>query len=212
MAVQPPGRSAPEARDFPFDVIQVSNGWCVVVYLRNGKPWNLLKPGWDKESNQPYLFESQDKAWQFLKNLFLFSLQCQHNHYAGADKVINCRQCRKIFRAKFYPVCHECLQENEHYLHQLWQGFYYMTGKDDATLQRMSVLLNIPVDKLKMIHHGYANIVSQNIQQQLSLEEEIQTVKNHQPQNLDYRPNGASSRSHKKHSKNNRRYGFKASP
>lgn len=159
-------------RAFPLDVIQVPGGWGIVVYLRNGQEWNLMKPGWQEERHTPYVFQTDEDAWRFLKRLFLFCLQQRHLQFRETDKVMNCEECGRVFRARYFRVCGECLQKNEFMMQQIWQGFYYMTGSQEAALEKMSLLLKIPIEQCAQIPLAFNDMVKCNLNWHLQWEKE----------------------------------------
>ncbi len=164
---QSDGRGQTKKQHFPLEVMAFPGGWGVVVYLENGKTWNLLKPGWQEEKHQPYLFETSDEAWRFLKEMFMFCLKQHHAKYLEQNKIINCDQCGRIFRARFSSYCPECLQRNEFMLQQIWQGFYYRSGSDEEAFKKLSMLLKIPVEQLQRVHSAFGTMVNRNLEWQI---------------------------------------------
>lgn len=143
---QQPNRKRP----FPLNVTPIKEGWGIVVYQRDGTLWQLIKPGWQAERKQPYVFPDPEAAWDFVKRVFTFCLNQERLQSVNSNQVSNCEQCRKIFRGR-YHYCPECLQENEFLLQQIWQGFYYLTGSDDHAMHKMSSMLKIPMESFDQV-------------------------------------------------------------
>jgi hypothetical protein len=166
-------------RPFPLDVVAVSDQWAIVVRLEDGSAWHLLKPGWTEDRQAPYVFSSPEEAWGFLRRTFLFCLKQRHSQYLQTDKIMNCEHCGRIMRARFFRYCFECLQENEQALHQVWQGFYYLTGSQEATLHKLSMLLRIPPEQLTTLPDAFGRLVRHN----MALADELRLLshRNEQP-------------------------------
>jgi hypothetical protein len=156
---------------FPLDVLQIPKGFVVVVRLTNGQTCQLLKPGWEDETHAPYIFQSAEQAWYFLRKLFLFCVKMQHTQYECSDKIINCDQCGRVIRAKFFQTCVECLKESDLKLNQIWQGFYYMTGSAEDAKHKMALLLKIPLEKFESVPEPFRSLFTECINVNNELEE-----------------------------------------
>lgn len=162
-----------QKRDFPLEVVQVPGGWSVVVYLRNNQEWSLMKPGWHDERHTPYVFKTSDEAWAFLRRLFQFCLQQHRTLYKKADRIMNCDQCGRVFRARYFRNCSECLQQNEFMLQQIWQGFYYMSGTQQGALEKMALLLDMPLEQVQQIPVAFGSMVRKNLEWHLEVERQL---------------------------------------
>jgi hypothetical protein len=156
-----------KCRPFPLDVVRVPSGFGIVVYLQDGVTWNLLKPGWENERADPYIFPTAEQAWNFLRDIFMFCLKQHHTQYLTTDKIMNCEHCGRIIRARFYRFCPQCLQENEFLFQQIWQGFYHMTGSDNAALQRLLLMLKIPPEHFTGLPDAFGSLVKRNLEAHL---------------------------------------------
>ncbi len=153
---------APE-KAFPLQVIRYRTGWAIMLMQPDGEQRHLLRPGWETETRSPYVFQTPQEAWNFLKQLFMFCLKQQHTLYLGTDKVMNCERCGRVFRARFYGYCPGCMQENRDMLQQIWQGIYFQTGSQDHALERISALLRIPKSQLKEAQAAYLEYFRKNM-------------------------------------------------
>lgn len=151
----------PEKYQFPLDIMHLPQGFVVVVRHPNGRATQLLKPGWSEEANSPYLFQSPEQAWYFLRKLFLFCIKLQHTQFEGSDKIMNCDQCGRVIRAKFFQTCVECLKDSEFKLTQIWQGFYYMTGSHPDAAHKMALMLKIPLDKFELVPEAFRSLFTE---------------------------------------------------
>jgi len=151
------GEGGYTAPPFPLSVDPFRHGWCITVHLQDGRHWQLLKPGWDFEASAPYVFESPGEAWDFLRKIFLFCLKQQNPYH---DKLCNCPNCGKVYRARFLTACEDCTMVNDLLMQQIWQGLYYMSGSYDEVIMRMAMLLNISPQTLMNIKSAYAMIVN----------------------------------------------------
>lgn len=167
-------------KQFPLRLAPAPGGWHMVIALENGESNRLLKPGYKEETTQPYLFASQQEAWDFVKQLFYFCIRQSNMQSIAPDNIFNCKQCGRIFRANFFDHCSPCMQGNEFMLQQIWQGFYHMTGSEESAMQKVSQLLKIPEEDFAKIPTGYRTIV----QRQLELYTEIENRKNSPAQKL----------------------------
>jgi hypothetical protein len=162
-------------RPFPLSVVPApGNGWFIVISLENGEVTRLLKPGWREDATHPYWFPSEQEAWDFIKQLFYFCIQQAHMQLLHTDKILNCKQCGRIFRARFFQYCHDCMQGNEFMLQQIWQGFYYLAGSQEGALHKISLLLKISGDEFTQIPEAFKVIV----QKQLAIYAEMENQKN----------------------------------
>lgn len=159
-----------EKRPFPLDVVRFAEGWAVVVYREDGSHWHLLKPGWQEEKHLPYIFDSEEQAWRFVRDLFMFCIKQARLQHRNTDKVMNCEQCGRVIRAKFFEYCHQCLQENEFMFQQIWQGFYYLTGSSESALHRMALLLKVPVEQFSHVPQAFKTMVQRHLDLYLSME------------------------------------------
>jgi hypothetical protein len=164
-----------QKRAFPLSVVPApGNGWYIVISLENGKTNRLLKPGWTSDATHPYQFASEQEAWDFIKQLFYFCIQQAHMQLLSTDKILNCKQCGRVFRARFFEYCHQCMQGNEFMLQQIWQGFYYLAGSEEGALHKISMLLKISKDEFTQVPEAFKLIV----QKQLTLYSEMEKRKN----------------------------------
>lgn len=159
-------------KPFPLDIVRLGDGYGIIVFLENGERWRLMKPGWQEDQTSPYVFATAAQAWGFLRDMFLFCLKQRHTQYAASDKIINCDYCGKVFRPRFFSYCPQCLQQNENVLQQVWQGFYHMTGSQDATLHKVALLLKISSDEFVNVPDAFNQMVKNHLQYYLTLDKD----------------------------------------
>lgn len=164
--VHPPETKKP----FPLNVVRLGEGWSVALLMENGENRQLLKPGWKDENNTPYLFQTEYEAWNFIKQMFNFCLQQARMQHTAVEKIKNCGQCGKVFKAAVFDHCHQCLQENEFILQQIWQGFYYLTGSESRALQKAAFLLKIPYEDFAQVPDAFQAMVSKHLELNVALE------------------------------------------
>lgn len=157
-------------KPFPLNVVPTREGWSVAIFLENGEHKQLLKPGWKDEKNAPYFFPSEYEAWNFIKQMFSFCLQQSRMQYTNSEKIRNCTQCGKVFKATVLEHCHQCLQENEFILQQIWQGFYYLCGSESGALQKAAFLLKIPYEEFAQVPDAFQVMVRRHLDLSLELE------------------------------------------
>lgn len=156
---------------FPLSVIPApGQGWYVGITLENGERNQLLKPGWTEDSTHPYVFASENEAWDFIRQLFYFCIKQAHMQFLNTDKILNCKQCGRIIRARYFEYCPQCMQGNEFMLQQIWQGFYYMTGSAEGALQKITLLLKLSKEEFSQVPEAFQIIV----QRQLELHDELE--------------------------------------
>jgi hypothetical protein len=158
---------------FPLSVTPAPSqdqGWYVVITLENGERNRLLKPGWSDDDTHPYVFASEQEAWDFIRQLFYFCIKQAHMQFLTTDKILNCKQCGRIIRAKYFEYCATCMQGNEFMLQQIWQGFYYMTGSAEGALQKITLLLKLTREEFSQVPEAFQTIV----QRQLELHDELE--------------------------------------
>lgn len=156
---------------FPLSVVTApGQGWYVVITKENGERNQLLKPGWADDDTHPYIFDSEQEAWDFIRQLFYFCIKQAHMQLLNTDKILNCKQCGRIIRAKYFEYCHQCMQGNEFMLQQIWQGFYYMTGTAEGALQKITLLLKLSQEEFSQVPDAFKIIV----QRQLELHDELE--------------------------------------
>jgi hypothetical protein len=148
---------------FPLSIAPAPGGYFMIIALENGQTNKLLRPGKTADSTQPYLFASQQEAWNFVKELLYFCLKQACSQCLHADKILNCKQCRRVFRAKFFDYCPRCMQGNEFMLQQIWQGFYHMTGSESSTMQKVALLLNISKEDFSLMPEAFQKIVQRQL-------------------------------------------------
>lgn len=163
--------SQPEAKKpFPLNVVPSPEGWSVAVFMENGEARQLLKPGWKDENNTPYFFQSEHEAWSFIKQMFNFCLQQARMQYTSSEKIKNCAQCNKVFKATLFEHCQQCIQENEFLLQQIWQGFYYLAGSESGALQKAAFLLKIPYEEFAQVPDAFQAMVRKHLEMNMALE------------------------------------------
>ena len=160
-----------EKKSFPLNIAPAPGGYFMVITTENGQKTQLLKPGKCEAQSQPYLFETQQDAWNFIKELFFFCIKQSHSQCLHTDKILNCKQCGRVFRAKIFDYCPGCMQSNEFMLQQIWQGFYHMTGSESNTLDKMALLLKIAKEDFALMPEAFQTIV----QRQLALHQEMES-------------------------------------
>lgn len=157
-------------KPFPLNVVRIKEGWSVAIFMENGDSKQLLKPGWKDEKNTPYLFQTEYEAWNFIKQMFSFCLQQARMQYTTSEKIKNCGQCGKVFKATVFDHCHQCLQENEFILQQIWQGFYYLAGSESGALQKAAFLLKIPYEDFAQVPDAFQAMVRKHLELNVELE------------------------------------------
>lgn len=163
-------KSSVGKKPFPLNVVPTGEGWRVAILLENGDNNHLLKPGWKDDKNSPYLFASEQEAWNFIKQLFSFCLQQSKMQMTPTEKIKNCAQCGKVFKATLFEYCHQCLQENEFMLQQIWQGFYYLSGSKEGALQKAAFLLKIPYEEFAQVPDAFQAMVRKHLELNMELE------------------------------------------
>lgn len=164
--IRPPESKKP----FPLNVVPSPEGWSIAVFMESGETRQLLKPGWKDEKNAPYYFASEQEAWNFIKQMFNFCLKQARMQHTGTEKIKNCAQCNKVFRATLFEHCQQCLQENEFILQQIWQGFYYLAGSESGALQKAAFLLKIPYEEFSQVPDAFQAMVSKHLELNVALE------------------------------------------
>lgn len=157
-------------KTFPLNVVRLREGWSVALLMENGENKQLLKPGWKDENNTPYLFQTEHEAWNFIKQMFNFCLQQARMQHTPLEKIKNCGQCGKVFKAAVFDHCHQCLQENEFILQQIWQGFYYLAGSESGALQKAAFLLKIPYEDFAQVPDAFQAMVRKHLELNVALE------------------------------------------
>ena len=155
-----------EQKPFPLSLAPAPGGWYIVILLENGERNRLLKPGGrddDDDETIPYLFHTQQEAWEFIKELFSFCLKQARMQCLHTDKIINCIQCGRVFRAKFFDCCTSCMKDNEFMLQQIWQGFYYLTGSEASTMRKISLLLKLSEEDFSLMPEAFKTIVQRQL-------------------------------------------------
>ncbi|WP_373531531.1 hypothetical protein [Vampirovibrio sp.] len=168
--VQPSDDKAESKKPFPLNVVRLGEGWSVALLMENGENKQLLKPGWQGENKAPYLFNTEQEAWNFIKQMFNFCLQQSRMQHTTSEKIKNCGQCGKIFKATIFDHCHQCLQENEFVLQQIWQGFYYLAGSESGALQKAAFLLKIPYEDFAQVPEAFQAMVQKHLDLNIALE------------------------------------------
>jgi hypothetical protein len=159
-------------RPFPLNVVPSPGGWTVAILMENGELNQLLKPGWREDNTQPYVFSSEDEAWSFIKQLFKFCLQQARLQHDSSDKVRNCTECGRVFRARFFDYCHDCLQANEFMLQQIWQGFYYLAGSEEGALHKAALLLKLPQEEFAQVPEAFQRMIQHHLALHSDLEKQ----------------------------------------
>lgn len=163
--------NATTKKHFPLSVVSApGKGWYVVIMLENGERNQLLKPGWSEDATHPYVFASEQEAWNFIRQLFYFCIKQAHMQFLCTDKILNCKQCGRVIRAKYFEYCTSCMQDNEFMLQQIWQGFYYLTGSAEGALQKIGLLLKLSKEEFSQVPEAFQIIV----QRQLELHDELE--------------------------------------
>lgn len=150
-------------RSFPLDVVRTADGYAIVIQPEGAYASYLLKPGWGGSPPYLYTFETEREAWDFLKQIFTFCLKQRTMNALGRERVINCEACRRVFRAKTVPYCDLCLRSNEELLRQIWQGFYFQTGCEVSTYQKMLLLLQMIAYEFEGVPDVIATIVENHV-------------------------------------------------
>jgi hypothetical protein len=107
---------------FPLSLVPVPQGWHLVILVDNVSV-PLLKPNSTANLETPYRFESQQQAWELVKELFELHVRQVPNRELLHGKIRTCSKCNRPFRAKHTPHCHHCQMDNDYLLQQLWPGF-----------------------------------------------------------------------------------------
>lgn len=161
-------------RRFPLIMAPAPRGWHLLICLENGKSERLIKAGRNAEKAIPFLFNSQQDAWIYLKELFIFFRKPLVSEEPNTEKLKNCKQCDRIYRVRNTEYCPLCIKANEFMLEQIWLGFALPTDRDFSMPQKVTVMLQTSEDEFIQIPELFKTLV----QQQIAEEEELE---NRQP-------------------------------
>jgi len=138
---------------FPVDVISVQGGWAIAVQSKKGQGHMLLQPGWNNAETtntgaQPYIFETAEAAWDFVRKIHRFWQHTQAMRQFGAQHHTHCESCGRNVKALYNsPYCQQCLETNDDALHQFCVGVYHRTGDSQETIGRLAATLQVAKKK-----------------------------------------------------------------
>jgi len=159
----------PEKKHFPLALVPAPRGWNLQVSQANGNSIRLIKPGRRNDAGVPYLFASQQDAWNTVKELFSLFLKSEKaDESTNKDKLRNCKQCQRIFRAKHLEYCSLCIEDNELLLQQLWEGFQGKPNDGYTPAEKIILILNASDEEFQQI----PELFKVHVQKQLAIDAE----------------------------------------
>jgi hypothetical protein len=156
---------------FPLSLIPAPRGWHMLITGPTGQTDRLFKPARRDEPEIPCLFVSQQEAWTFVKERFsLILLSHKPLETFQTEKMRNCKQCDRIFKATNLDFCPHCMKDNQLILQQLWQGFQQEEDPEYTDLQKITAILSCSLEDFANI----PELFKSQVQQQLALEEQLE--------------------------------------
>ncbi len=88
-----------------------------------------------------YPFQTQQEAWQFVRQIYQFCGQSNQLRRLGGHHVSHCEGCGIVFEATANPFCDPCLAEEENIFKRFCEGVYHRTGSSQEALSRLAGMI-----------------------------------------------------------------------
>ncbi len=143
-----------QSNEFPLEVVKTNDleygpGFYAKFFVEGSEESIAIAPGGTAYKQRPYWFQRASDAWSFVAQINKMAGDYERARKCGSQQPFNCGNCNTVFRYQMSPYCNPCLMDSADTLTGFGRLIYHQTGSTQTAYQRLSLILNLPEDKIQ---------------------------------------------------------------